>query len=165
MFAVALPVADGLATLAARIVTDDGFGIVPGAVYSPVAEIVPIVELPPTVPLTLHVTDVFVEFTTVAVNCCAAAGATVTLDGATLTVTGGGAGGETVTVAEPMAVGLAALVACTVTVAGLGIAAGAVYNPEAEIVPTVALPPATPPTLHVTAVLLELVTVAANCLV
>jgi hypothetical protein len=165
MFAVALPVADGLATLAARIVTDDGFGIVPGAVYSPVAEIVPIVELPPTVPLTLHVTDVFVEFATVAVNCCAAAGATVTLDGATLTVTGGGAGGETVTVAEPMAVGLAALVACTVTVAGLGIAAGAVYNPEAEIVPTVALPPATPPTLHVTAVLLELVTVAANCLV
>ena len=77
-------------------------------------------------PLTLQVTAVFVELATVAVNGVDAAGATVTLDGETLTVTGGGAGGCTVTVAEPLTDGLTALVACTVTAAGLGIAPGAV---------------------------------------
>jgi len=39
---------------------------------------------------------------------------------------------------------------------------GAVYNPAEVIVPTVELPPATPPTSHVTAVLLALLTVAVN---
>jgi hypothetical protein len=137
-------------------------GIVAGAVYRPVAEIVPTVVLPPAVPFTLQVTAVFVEFATVAVNCVDPEGATVTLAGDTLTVTGGGAGGCTVTVAVPTADGLAALVACTVTVAGLGIAAGALYIPEAETVPTVEFPPVTPFTLHVTAVFVEFVTVALN---
>jgi len=50
--------------------------------------------------------------------------------------------------------------AVTVTVAGL---AGAVYRPELEIVPTVALPPVTPFTCQVTAVLLVFCTVAVNC--
>ena len=53
----------------------------------------------------------------------------------------------------------------TVTVAGLGTAAGPVYKPEPEIVPTVALPPVTPFTCHVTAVLLVFCTVAENCCV
>src|SRR5262249_9246677 len=110
MFAVAVPVADGLATLVPRMVTAAGFAMAPGAVYRPAAEIVPAVELPPAVPLTLQVTAVFVELATVAVNCADAPGATVTLDGDTLTVTGGGAGGCTVTVAEPVADGLTALV-------------------------------------------------------
>jgi hypothetical protein len=45
------------------------------------------------------------------------------------------------------------------------MAAGAVYRPELEIVPTVALPPPTPFTLHVTAVLVEPDTLALNCFV
>ena len=51
----------------------------------------------------------------------------------------------------------------TVTVVVLCTAAGAVYRPELEIVPTVALPPATPFTCQVTAVLLVFCTVALNC--
>jgi hypothetical protein len=43
--------------------------------------------------------------------------------------------------------------------------AGAVYSPEALIVPVVELPPATESTDHVTAVLVVPVTVAVNCLV
>jgi hypothetical protein len=44
-------------------------------------------------------------------------------------------------------------------------AAGAVYNPTVETVPTVVLPPDTPSTDHVTAVLVVPVTVAVNCCV
>jgi len=39
-----------------------------GAVYRPVAEMVPTVELPPVTPLTAQVTAVFVVFDTVEVN-------------------------------------------------------------------------------------------------
>lgn len=56
----------------------------------------------------------------------------------------------------------AADTAVTVTADGEGTAAGAVYIPELEIVPTLALPPATPFTCHVTAVLEEFVTVTDN---
>jgi len=52
----------------------------------------------------------------------------------------------------------------TVTVVVLWTVAGAVYRPELEIVPTVALPPVTPFTCQVTAVLLVF-TVAVNCCV
>src|SRR5262249_54764834 len=52
MFTVAVPVDDGLATLAARMVTVAGLGIAAGAVYRPAAEIVPTVVFPPVVPLT-----------------------------------------------------------------------------------------------------------------
>ena len=53
----------------------------------------------------------------------------------------------------------------TVTAAGLGTAPGAVYRPELETVPTVALPPVTPLTCQVTVVLLVFCTVAVNCCV
>jgi|SRR5215472_411134 len=55
--------------------------------------------------------------------------------------------------------------AVTVTAAGLGTTPGAVYRPEPEIVPTAALPPVTPFTCQVTAVLLVFRTVAVNCCV
>ena len=50
------------------------------------------------------------------------------------------------------------LAACTVTLAGLGTAAGAVYRPLAEMVPP-------PRTLQVTEVFVDPVTVAVNFLV
>jgi hypothetical protein len=53
--------------------------------------------------------------------------------------------------------------AVTVTVPELGTVAGAVYKPEVEIVPTVELPPVTPFTSQVTAVLEFPDTIAANC--
>jgi len=56
----------------------------------------------------------------------------------------------TVTAALSDFVASAWLVAVTVTVAGDGRSAGAVYTPLAVIVPTVALPPATPFTLQLT---------------
>ena len=55
--------------------------------------------------------------------------------------------------------------AVTVTVAELGTTPGAVYRPELEIVPTVALPPVASFTCQVTAVLLVFCTVAVNCCV
>jgi hypothetical protein len=165
MLAVAEPLADALALLVAVIVTLGGLGGAAGAVYSPAAEMVPAAALPPAVPFTLQVTAVFTEFVTVAVNCWVAEGATVTRDGATVTVTDGGAGGWTVTVAVPVDDGLCALAACTVTLAGLGTAAGAVYKPALEIVPTVAFPPATLLTLQVTPVFAAPFTVAVNCCV
>ena len=53
----------------------------------------------------------------------------------------------------------------TVTAAGLGTAPGAVYRPELEIVPIVALPPVVAFTCQVTVVLLVFSTVAVNCCV
>ena len=64
--------------------------------------------------------------------------------------------GMIVTLAVAVLLESAALVAVTVTVCGLLSAAGAVYNPPLEIVPTGGL------TDHVTAVLLVPVTAAAN---
>jgi hypothetical protein len=52
-----------------------------------------------------------------------------------------------------------------VKVFGLGILVGGVYRPVAEIVPVALLPPATPFTCQVTAVLVVFVTVADNCTV
>ena len=62
------------------------------------------------------------------------------------------AGAVSVTTAEPDLVGSASETAVTVTVAGFGAAVGAVYIPEAEIVPVAAEPPAVPFTCQVTAV-------------
>jgi hypothetical protein len=56
----------------------------------------------------------------------------------------------------------AAETAVTVTTAGEGTVIGAVYMPVLEIMPTVALPPATPLTLQFTAVFEDPVTVAVN---
>src|SRR5207244_9968079 len=51
----------------------------------------------------------------------------------------------------------------TVTVAGFGTTPGAVYRPELEISPTVALPPFTPFICQGTAVVLVFCTPALNC--
>ncbi len=56
----------------------------------------------------------------------------------------------------------ATLVAVTVTVFGDGMTAGGVYTPEAEIVPTVPLPPAIEFTVHVTPVFVALATLAVK---
>jgi hypothetical protein len=66
-------------------------------------------------------------------------------------------GGVIVTLALAFLVVSATLVAVTVTVCGLPSAAGAVYNPPLEIVPSAGL------TDHVTAVFVVPVTVAVNC--
>ena len=95
METVAEAVELGLATLAARTTTLGGFGMTAGAVYKPVAEIVPTAALPPATPLTFQVTDVFALPLTVEVNCCVAAGASVTVVGAMPICTGGGGGGTT----------------------------------------------------------------------
>jgi hypothetical protein len=72
---------------------------------------------------------------------------------------GGGGGGFTVTAAVAVMVESAAATAVTVTCSGW-LGEGAVYRPDAEIVPDGVLPPATPFTCQVTAVLVEPVTVA-----
>ena len=64
--------------------------------------------------------------------------------------------GVMITLAVAVLLASATLVAVTVTVCGLLSAAGAVYKPPLEIVPTAGL------TDHVTAVLLVPVTAAAN---
>ena len=68
-----------------------------------------------------------------------------------------------VTTAEAVALLSALLDAVMVTVEGEGIALGAVYKPLGEIVPAVALPPATPPANHVTLLFDVPVTIAWNC--
>lgn len=126
MLAVAVPPEDAFATLVALMVTLAGLGGVAGAANRPVAEMIPTTAFPPAIPLTLHVTAVFAEPVTVALNWLVPDGATVTVAGETVTVTGGPAGACTVTLATPLADASAALVARTVTTAGLGTAAGAV---------------------------------------
>src|SRR3954470_16547540 len=64
---VALALCVGSATLVAVTVCVPA---VSGPVYRPALLIVPICALPPAIPSTLQVTDVFVAFVTVALNCC-----------------------------------------------------------------------------------------------
>jgi hypothetical protein len=89
--------------------------------------------------------------------------ATLTDFGATVTVIA--CGDDIVTVADPDLVVSATETAVTVTAAGLGTAAGAVYSPVALIVPTVAFPPVTPFTCHITLVFAAYATLAVNCCV
>ena len=110
-------------------------------------------------PLTLQVTDVFVVFPTVTVNCFWSPAATVADVGEMLTVTGK----ATVTTADPDFVESATNVAFTVTCGGLGTEAGAVYRPVDVIVPQAAPLQPEPAMLHVTAVLVVFATVAMNC--
>ena len=140
-----------------------GDGTLLGALYSPLPLIVPKVEFPPLTPFTFHVTEVFVVLITVAVNCFVVFTRTLALAGDILMLTGGGF--VIVTDALPTAGGVAALLlACTVTIAGIGAAAGAVYNPLTESMkPTVAFPPTAPFTSQVTVVIGLPVTVAVNC--
>jgi hypothetical protein len=110
------------ATLVARTVTVFGDGATEGAAYKPVTEIVPQAAPVQPVPVTVHVTAVFVVPVTVAVNCCAPPARTETFVGLTVTETTA----RIVTVAEADFVGSATLVAVTVTVFGVGASAGAV---------------------------------------
>ena len=64
--------------------------------------------------------------------------------------------------AEPDTLGEATLTAVMVTVFEAGIVAGGVYTPAVLMVPTVLLPPGTPSTCHVTAVLVMLLTAAVK---
>ncbi len=68
-----------------------------------------------------------------------------------------------VTEAAAVFVGSAAAVALTVTVAGFGTDPGALYRPDALIVPSVEFPPTIPFTVQTTAVLVVFCTVAVNC--
>jgi len=136
-----------------------GLGTTVGAVYSPLADIVPqAVPLHP-LPATLHETAVFDVLITVAVNCWWAPVSSCTVSGETVTEIGG----ATVTEAAADLVGSATEVALTNTCAGLGTADGAVYSPFAEIVPQAASLQPLPATLHDTAVFDVPVTVALNC--
>jgi hypothetical protein len=152
----------GSCTATAVTVTAAGDGTVAGAMYTPAAEIVPMVELPPGTPFTCQVTDVFDALATVAVNAWLPPPAcTVAPEGATATDTGG-ADCVKVTVAEPDRVESTCDTALTVTVADDGIAAGEAYWPTAEIVPTCVFPPTTPSTSQVTAPFAVLLTLTVK---
>jgi hypothetical protein len=116
--------------------------------------------LPPTIPLTCHVTAVLGEPLTEAVNCCVPKFATVAALGVTVTEVDDEPV-VTVTVAEADFEVSACDVAVTVTCGGFGTAAGAVYNPPVEMVPL----EAAPTTLQVTAVFVVPEVVAVNCCV
>jgi hypothetical protein len=77
----------------------------------------------------------------------------------------GGSGPLMVTLAVATALALATAVARTLTVAGLGATAGAVYRPDVLMVPTVPLPPVTPLTDQLTPVLVLPVTAAPKACV
>ena len=77
---VALADALGWAALCA-VTTTAVMGIVPGAVYRPLAEIVPTVDVPPKVPLTSQLTAVLLVPETVAENCCGLPSCTLALVG------------------------------------------------------------------------------------
>src|SRR5205085_1997519 len=137
----------GSATLVARTVAVCAVGIEAGAVYSPLASIVP------GPAITAQVTDVLLVPVTEAANCCVSPAVRFAVFGLTVTAIVG----LRFTVAVSDLLVSATLVALTVAVCVVGIEAGAVYRPLALIVPGPAM------TAQVTAVLLVPVTVAANC--
>jgi hypothetical protein len=136
-------------------------GTLEGAVYSPLAEIVPQAAPLHPVPDTDQVTAVFVAPLTVAENCCCPLTETCVVDGATVTETE--VEDSITTEAEADFVESATEVAVTVARAGLGIVAGAVYNPVEVIVPHDPATQPIPETDHVTPVLELPVTFAVNC--
>jgi hypothetical protein len=157
---VAVAILDGSATLMAIKLTLAGVGIIPGAVYVPPESTVPHATPVHPLPDSIHVTDRFgllAEFTAAA-NGCAVPSSTETVLGATDTET------SLVMIARALEFLLvsSALVAVTETELGAGKLAGAVYVPPAVIVPTAALPPGIPFTLQITALFVELLTVATN---
>jgi hypothetical protein len=136
----------------------DFVGTPPGATYNPLVETNPTVWLPPATPFTSQVTAVLAAPFIVAVNCCVPKFATVAAPGDTLTIL---MLAVTVTVADPDFVESACEAAITVTAAGVGTVAGALYSPLLEMLPF-AVPPFT---LQVTAVFVVPLTVAVNCCV
>jgi hypothetical protein len=117
--------------------------------------------LPPAMPFTLHV-SAFEEAPApviLAVNACPAPVETVAEVGEIpITIPP-----VSVTRADPVAELSALLDAVTAMVRVEGISLGAVYKPFGEIVPTLAFPPATPPTNHMTLLFEVPVTAAWNC--
>jgi hypothetical protein len=113
----------------AVIVTAFGVGTTFGPVYRPLVSIVPMVEFPPATPFTCHVTAVFVENVTEAVNCWVVAAATKALEGNTET------GKAMVTVADAVLLASATDVAVIVTAEEAGTEEGAVYTPALLMVP------------------------------
>jgi hypothetical protein len=107
---VDVAVLDVSATLVAVTVTVCCAATVAGAAYRPAAETVPA----PLAGEIVHVTDVFAEFVTVAVNCCVWASYKVLVAGVIDTLTG--AGGFNVIVAVADLDESATLVARIVTV-------------------------------------------------
>ncbi len=90
-----LPVFVASAALVAVTVTVFGVGRLAGAVYNPVALIVPVAALPPTAAFTDHVTVAFEFPVTAAANDCVAPARSVAVAGVTLTlVPSGGVVGD-----------------------------------------------------------------------
>jgi len=112
------------ATEVAVTVARAGLGIVEGAVYSPVDDIVPQEPATQPIPETAQVTPLLELPVTVAVNCCWPFTAIVTFAGDTETATV--VAEPMVTVAVPAWVRLERESAVTVTVDGLGATDGAV---------------------------------------
>lgn len=125
---------------------------------APVDAIVPTLALPPAIPLMLQLTPAAKPAVPemLAVNTCAPPVGMLAVAGETVTTMSS----FKLTLAEARACASAWLTAVTVTLAGDGRVAGAVYNPAAEIVPALALPPETPSTSHVTLVFVLPVTMA-----
>ncbi len=157
----ALAAFEGSATLRAVSVTLGGEGRICAAVKSPLESTVPQAAPEQPNPLTLQFTAGlgFPEPVTLAANCRRAPSSTGAVPGDTVMETSL----VTVTVAEALFEGSAALVAATVRVAEDGMICGAVYSPAFEIVPTTESPPGTPFTLQLTPGLVVLVTEALNC--
>ena len=152
----------GSATLVAVIVTVAGDGTIPGAVYRPAVLTDPHAAPVHPIPVNENVTAVLVDPVTTVANCSVPPVDTVALVGLMAIVTGGAA---IVTVAVEDLPGSATLVAVTVTVAGEGTVAGAVYNPVALMVPQAAPVQPAPETEKLTEVLVAPVTVGVNCCV
>ncbi len=163
----AVPVLTGSAMLLAVMVTFGGDGGTTGAVYvavlAPLATIVPTDGLPPAIPSTAHVTPVagLPEPVTFAVKICFPPTGTVAEAGERLMAISS----WSVTVADALMLGSAALAAEIVTVVVAGRTVGAVYNPFAEMVPRLEFPPVVPSTIHLTFAFEVPVTVAWNCCV
>jgi hypothetical protein len=113
-------------------------------------------------PVNVHVTPLFWgSFATVAVKVVVCVVCTEAVDLFRVTATAA-AVALIVTCAEALLLVCAWETAVTVTVAGEGTVAGAVYIPAGSIVPCVESPPVTPFTCHVTVVLDVFDTVAVN---
>ena len=151
---------DGKAFEDAVMVTVEPIGGVFGAVYTPAAEIVPTVALPPRVPFTSQFTVVSVAPVTVPVKVFVFAlpAAKVAEVGETVTV---GAAVMVVTALTDKA-GSSYDTAVTFPVGGEGTCVGAMYFPEVSILPTVSFPPGTPFTCQVTIVFVPPETPAWN---
>jgi|SRR5215469_13500022 len=122
---------------------------------------VPAAKFPPSTPFTNQYAAVLLMPDTVAVNCCACPTCKLVLVGE-MEIDTEGDDPLIETVALAVAPGWTTLEAVT-TIGTDGVAAGAVYRPEEEIVPTVEFPPMTVLTIHRRSPLLVPETFAVNC--